>query len=436
MEPVPPGSGPAKRDDGAGKVTEAIIMQHLILHIGRHKTGTTALQYCFSCNEGPLAAAGIHYPRTGIDWVAHHRIAARLSGQTDPSFDPAEDDLLSELLDEIRKCGQQHVLISSEGFQSCDPAIVRRAFQDFDISVVAVSLKKLSYLQSSYLQSIHAEKFAGSIEEYERDEFFCDYSRFLSSWENSIPVERIITRVFSRDFLKSGDVVSDFFNYVLGEKLGLHVRYEPVKADPIASNASLKGRAIAFKKRLNTVLENDHYYFPALYKALSAWSSGVRERINLVSPELAGELERKYRKSNIKVMKKLSLPPGLLEFRESDTYQTIESMGPAEFLRFLRMIVGMDKDCEILLEDCYRVDIRDCGSEWLLKWGANIRMDSLRYVKIRQEEATKSLADIGSVRSAGHAIRKREFNPDQDRVFLEFDDRQTVNVRQFLEHRS
>jgi hypothetical protein len=411
-------------------------MQHLILHIGRHKTGTTALQYCFSCNEGPLAAAEIYYPRTGIDWVAHHRIAARISGQTDPSFDPAEDDLLSELLDEIRNCGKQHILVSSEGFQSCDPAIVKRAFQNFSISVVVYIRDQLSYLQSSYLQSIHAEKYAGSIEEYERDRFFCDYSRFLSSWENSIPMERIITRVFSKDSLVSGDVVADFFNYVLGEKLGILVRYDPVKPDPIASNASLKGRSIAFKIRLNTVLENDHYYFPALYKTLSAWSSGVRERTNLVSPELAGELERKYRKSNVNVLKKLSLPPGLLEFRKSDTYQTIESMGPAEFLQFLRLIIGMDKDCEILLEDCYRVDIRDCGSEWLLKWGANIRMDSLPYVKIRQVESTKSLADIGSVRPAGHAIRKRDFNPDQDQVFLEFDDCQIVNVSQFLEHRS
>jgi hypothetical protein len=411
-------------------------MQHLILHVGRHKTGTTALQYCFSCNEGPLAEAGIHYPRTGIDWVAHHRIAARISEQTDPLFDPVQDDLLSQLLDEIKNCGKRHVLISSEGFQSCDPAIVKRAFKDFDISAVIYIRDQLSYLQSSYLQSIHAEKYAGSIEEYERDKFFCDYSRFLSSWENSIPMERIIMRVFSKDVLVSRDVVADFFHYVLGEKLGIQVRYDPVKPDPIASNTSLKGRAIAFKKRLNTVLENDHYYFPALYKALGAWSSGVSERPNFVSPELAGELDRKYRKSNIKVLKRLSLPPGLLEFRESDTHQTIESMGPAEVLRFLRLIIGMDKDCEILLEDCYRVDIRDCGSEWLLKWGANIRMDSLPYVKIRRGEASKSLADTGSVRPDGHAIRKSDFNPDQDQVFLEFDDCQIVNVCQFLEHRS
>jgi hypothetical protein len=411
-------------------------MQHLILHIGRHKTGTTALQYCFSCNEGPLAEAGIHYPRTGIDWVAHHPIAARISGRTDRFFDPAEDELISQLLDELRNCGKQRVLISSEGFQSCDPAIVKRVFRDFDISVVIYIRDQLSYLQSSYLQSIHAENYAGSIEEYERDNFFCDYSKFLSSWENSIPMERIITRVFSKDFLVSGDVVADFFHYVLGEKLGIQVRYDPVEPDPIASNASLKGRAIAFKKRLNAVLESDRYYFPALYKALGAWSAGVSERTNLVSPELAEELDRKYRKSNIKVLKKLSLPSESLEFRKPDDLQIIEPMGPAEFLRFLQLIIGMDEDCGILLEECYRVDIRDCGSEWLLKWSANIRMDSLPYVKIRQGEGSKSLAELGSQRPDGYALRKSDFNPDQDQVFLEFDDSQVVNVCQFVEPRS
>ena len=108
-------------------------MQHLILHIGRHKTGTTALQYCFSCNADALSEAGIHYPRTGIDWVAHHPIAARINEQKDPFFDPVEDELLSQLLHELSQCGKRHVLISSEGFQSCDPAIVRRVFKDFDI---------------------------------------------------------------------------------------------------------------------------------------------------------------------------------------------------------------------------------------------------------------------------------------------------------------
>ena len=50
-------------------------MANVLLHIGRHKTGTTALQQAFIASREVLFAAGIDYPRHGLEYGAHHLIA-------------------------------------------------------------------------------------------------------------------------------------------------------------------------------------------------------------------------------------------------------------------------------------------------------------------------------------------------------------------------
>lgn len=42
----------------------AKLDRDVILHIGRHKTGTTTLQHCLYQNADNLAAQGIFYPQT------------------------------------------------------------------------------------------------------------------------------------------------------------------------------------------------------------------------------------------------------------------------------------------------------------------------------------------------------------------------------------
>ena len=400
-------------------------MQQLILHIGRHKTGTTALQYSFVQNAGALTDAGVHYPEAGRDWVAHHDIANRIA---DPDLRPAQDELVSGFLEEIRDCGKPTVLVSSEGFQRCDPKIVKKVFQGFKISVVVYLREQVSYLQSSYLQAIHAENYHGSIEEYERDVFGAPYPHFLAPWLQSMGRKRVIARIFSREFMTSGDVVTDFFQSVLGETLGIRVDGKPVELGHITSNSSLKGDAIAFKKRLNAVLENDHHYFGELYKALGVYSGKIDESVNLISSELTRILDAKYLNSNINILNTLSLPTTLLDFSDPGEHQVIEWMAPGAFHDFLQMLIGMDEACAVLLDDCYRVALKRDGEAWRLEFCPNVRVDSLDLVRIERDGDIKLPSELGEKTAEGFIVSESHFNPVNDRVLLQFADGQTVNL--------
>ena len=65
-----------------------------ILHVGPHKTGSTALQIAFHEGQGVLDAAGIHYARTGRRGYAHFDLVdwARGRLELDPAVLRAEGD--------------------------------------------------------------------------------------------------------------------------------------------------------------------------------------------------------------------------------------------------------------------------------------------------------------------------------------------------------
>ena len=76
------------------------------LHVGPHKTGTTALQRAFAENVSHLAGYGIHYPMSGRDDDAHHALARAVS--------EGDTGLVADVASEI--AGEDKVLISSELF--------------------------------------------------------------------------------------------------------------------------------------------------------------------------------------------------------------------------------------------------------------------------------------------------------------------------------
>ncbi len=59
-------------------------MTELILHIGAHKTATTALQRLLSESEKYLVQSGIIYPKIAWFQYAHHRLAFGFKSILDP----------------------------------------------------------------------------------------------------------------------------------------------------------------------------------------------------------------------------------------------------------------------------------------------------------------------------------------------------------------
>lgn len=103
-------------------------MQTLIIHIGAHKTGTTALQSAFASHMRELRTQGVLYPKTNWYHFSQHRLAFAVKGRRDSNKNDIPD-LLNEvniLNREISKSKQSKIFISSEEFFSCPQDKIRQ----------------------------------------------------------------------------------------------------------------------------------------------------------------------------------------------------------------------------------------------------------------------------------------------------------------------
>src|SRR5262245_50995930 len=129
-------------------------MRRCFLHIGTHKTGTTALQAVLDKHDADLENCGYLYPKTGRNpFAAHHNIAWELLG--DERF-RREQGTLEQLINEISSTDRD-VLISSEAFYICfrqnklEPLITRIMRSGFEISVIVYFRNQIAFSLSAYL---------------------------------------------------------------------------------------------------------------------------------------------------------------------------------------------------------------------------------------------------------------------------------------------
>jgi hypothetical protein len=123
-----------------------------LLHIGPHKTGTTALQGAFHLARGRLAAHGVVY--AGAD---RSPVRATLAVTGRPAMlGEARPDmaLWDKLVRNVREAGDQRVVISSEFFDDADDAVARRVVADLGGPLVHVvaTLRPLARVMPSQWQ--------------------------------------------------------------------------------------------------------------------------------------------------------------------------------------------------------------------------------------------------------------------------------------------
>ena len=108
-------------------------MARLVVQIGAHKTGTTALQSSFAAQDRLLRKQGVLYPRSNWFHYSQHRLAFALKGWADPAKGgiPDFDTEIAALEREISRAGLPAVFISSEELLSCPPGAVARGRKAF-----------------------------------------------------------------------------------------------------------------------------------------------------------------------------------------------------------------------------------------------------------------------------------------------------------------
>lgn len=221
-------------------------MKTLFLHIGRHKTGTTNLQFFLDKRDAELRALGICYPRAGRadprfvaprDAMAHHDMALLAKAPNIERLDAMRAALIAETEP------YEAVILSSEAFQNiADTRMLAMLLEGFDVSVVCYLREHLSYCASAYAQEVQTSPLAADFRTYAN--WFgavLGLERFIARW-NGFGSEAI-WRLYDRERLTDGDVVADFLKLV-----GASIPAEP--GDEL--NLSISGNLLAFKQAVNT----------------------------------------------------------------------------------------------------------------------------------------------------------------------------------------
>lgn len=181
---------------------------NLVLHIGRHKSGTSSLQHWLFSNREHLKKDGFLYPMSGLyGRVAHHELAWALH--------PKMLDLKKarHIAAGIKKeaSSDDIVILSSEAFQNLASVDAVLEFTSTlgiprsSIQVVCYLREHIDYAMSAYRQAIQNQTAIISFVDYATS--FRDLSPFFSRWRE---VGALTISWFSRDTLASGNVIEDF----------------------------------------------------------------------------------------------------------------------------------------------------------------------------------------------------------------------------------
>lgn len=198
------------------------MKKKLFLHVGLHKTGTTAIQGYLFENKDKLIEQGILYPTTKFHPVGQQRLAYAFNGINSPHLSESDvntGEIFIELKKKLEEIKHNTLIISSENMTpSSDVKVISKIYKVF----IRYDVKVIIYLRnvSNYRQSLYREhiKLPNS-ETCSFSEFIPPYplsfEAIVNPWESVFGEENVFIR--SYDELKEKNIsVIDDFNAVVG----------------------------------------------------------------------------------------------------------------------------------------------------------------------------------------------------------------------------
>jgi len=178
-----------------GEAQPSPARPRLVLHIGTHKTGTTAIQEALYAARGEMARQGVLYPDTHREPLPelpkHSSVFHAAARQDDLAKQARERDILFA---EFAASGAHTMVLSAEGLSEPMPRIARffTAFRaDFDIDVVLLVRRQDLFVESLYSQFVRDPdqresrslvQFAGSSAIRRR----MDFAAVLQPWHDEL----------------------------------------------------------------------------------------------------------------------------------------------------------------------------------------------------------------------------------------------------------
>ena len=249
-------------------------MSQLVMHIGRHKSGTSSLQHWLSRNRDQLADQGICYPFAGgSNVIAHHLLADALNPVRDTDHDL--DDITAKIAAERKD--MDTLLLSSEAFQNItDMSRVQHFVSALGVThvrVICYVREHMDYAVSAYRQMIHAQPRFLTFRDFIAR--FQSMDTFVARWR---AIGDLDLSWYDRSLLRDGDIVCDFCH-----RVGIHAQDFGI-AD---KNPSIGGNLLSYKLAANHLKREAGSYkeLSALATAHGQFRQGFR-----ISPSSAARI--------------------------------------------------------------------------------------------------------------------------------------------------
>lgn len=236
----------------------------LLVHIGPHKTGTTAIQSAFAAARAALAAEGVTYP--GIEPAPHRAVRNRLGTRRgwDDAIAPGPIEPWDQLCVETRTAAGT-VVVSSEAF--CHATVEQAAALGPELRPgpvrVAMTVRPLErVLGSSWQEYVKSgwttpfDDFLHAVLERPDDArnptptFWVrqDHGALVERWAEAVGADNVVVVV-------ADPTRRDHLHRTFEERLGLPAGILPVDAGPV--NRSLRAAEAELLRRVNLAVGRD-----------------------------------------------------------------------------------------------------------------------------------------------------------------------------------
>ncbi len=231
---------------------------NFFIHIGTHKTGSTALQHFLLINRAKLQEHGFLYPETGLKDAGHHKIAwASRSKDTFPQL----NKLMQLVRGEANKLKCPNIILSSEEFEfGRDINHLKTALAGDNCKIIVFLRRQDTLLESEYNQHVkmHLTKYSHSIFKFHFDHDFnqrFNYKYLCNLWTHKFGQEAMSVVSYDNCSREPQGIFKEFLNVI---KVPFDDGF--LLPEEGHANASLPSKAILYLARLNTLslTKNQH----------------------------------------------------------------------------------------------------------------------------------------------------------------------------------
>ena len=224
--------------------------KQLYIHLGTHKTGTTALQEFFRINrELLLRKQGIDYPLNSVGEADHHRLGWSLHKEAGRTINVYPEGMKSSREEwmSVLSLASSKLLVSSETLGACrlvDFKAILKYASGFEVKCI-IYLRR----QDAMAASVYNQITKGSTRkwtDYKTPPYKLNYIECLSSLAAAFGRQNIIVRPYEKQQFHGGTIFADFLHYVFGMELT-----DEFKIPEGDINSRLHGTVLEYKRLVN-----------------------------------------------------------------------------------------------------------------------------------------------------------------------------------------